>query len=200
MNTKATLLLVVSFIAVAAFFCLAFIIIHNGIVDADKRVEEAEAQIGTVCQRRLDLMPNLIETVKAYAAHEKSVLIAVTEARTNAKNALDRIAKEGLTNENLKALEKSQAQVTTSVRGIFALVENYPDLKASSNFIALQDQFEGTENRIAVARQRFNRSVRAYNAKIEKFPGVIIAPIFGYEQTGYFEATTEAMEPVKATF
>jgi LemA protein len=200
MNTKGTLLLVVSFIAVAAFFSLAFILVHNGIVDADKYVEEAEAQIGTVCQRRLDLMPNLIETVKAYAAHEKEVLTAVTKARADAKSTLDRIAKEGYTNENLKALEKSQNQVTTTVRGIFALVENYPDLKASANFIALQDQFEGTENRIAVARQRFNSSVRAYNAKIEKFPGVIIAPIFGYQQVGYFEATTEAMEPVKATF
>jgi LemA protein len=200
MNTKGTLLLVVSFIAVAAFFSLAFILVHNGIVDADKYVEEAEAQIGTVCQRRLDLMPNLIETVKAYAAHEKEVLTAVTKARADAKSTLDRIAEEGYTNENLKALEKSQNQVTTTVRGIFALVENYPDLKASASFIALQDQFEGTENRIAVARQRFNSSVRAYNAKIEKFPGVIIAPIFGYQQVGYFEATTEAMEPVKATF
>lgn len=200
MNTKGTLLLVVSFIAVAAFFSLAFILIHNGIVDADKYVEEAEAQIGTVCQRRIDLMPNLIETVKAYAAHEKEVLTAVTKARTDAKSTLDRIGKEGYTNENLKALEKSQNQVTTTVRGIFALVENYPDLKASANFVALQDQFEGTENRITVARQRFNNSVRVYNAKIEKFPGVIIAPIFGYRQAGYFEATTEAMEPVKAIF
>jgi LemA protein len=200
MNTKAALLLVISLIAIAAFFSLAFILIYNGIVKADKYVEEAEAQIGTVCQRRLDLMPNLIETVKAYAAHEKAVLTAVTQARSNANSALERIAKEGYTNETLKALDTAQNQVTTSVRGVFALVENYPDLKASASFIALQDQFEGTENRIAVARQRFNSSVRAYNTKIEKFPGVIIAPLFGYDQVGYFEATTEAMEPVKATF
>ncbi len=200
MNARTILLLIVSFIAVMAFFGLTFIIIHNGIVEADTRVEEAEAQIGTVCQRRLDLMPNLIETVKAYAAHERTVLMAVTEARSNAKNTLNRIAKDGYTKENLRALDASQKQVSTSIRGIFALVENYPNLKASSNFMALQDQFEGTENRIAVARQRFNSSVRAYNAKIEKFPGVMIAPIFDYQQMEYFEAKAGAMEPVKATF
>ena len=200
MKTQAGLLMVISFIAVAAFFSLAFIIIHNGIVDASKRVEEAEAQIAAVCQRRLDLMPNLIETVKAYAKHERQVLMAVTQARTNAKSILEDVAKEGLNQENMKALDMSQAQVTTAVRGIFALVENYPNLKASANFMALQDQFEGTENRISVARQRFNSSVRTYNAKIEKFPGVIIAPIFGYQQVGYFEVQAEAYAPVKATF
>ena len=200
MKTHAGLLLVVAFIAVAAFFSLAFIIVHNGIVDADKRVEEAEAQIAAVCQRRLDLMPNLIETVKGYAQHEQRVLIAVTEARANAKNILDQVNQEGFSPETMKALDMSQAQVTTAVRGIFALVENYPDLKSSANFMALQDQFEGTENRISVTRQRFNNSVRRYNAKIEKFPGVIIAPIFGYQQAGYFEAQPEAYAPVKAKF
>ncbi|WP_319523938.1 LemA family protein [uncultured Desulfosarcina sp.] len=200
MNTKITLLLAASFIAIVAIFGVALILVHNGIVDADKRVEEAEAQIGAVCQRRLDLMPNLIETVKAYAAHEKSVLTAVTEARAHAQNTLDRLAKDGYTPETMKALETSQAQVTSSIRGIFALVENYPDLKASTNFLALQDQFEGTENRISVARQRFNSAVRSYNSKIEKFPGVLIAPIFGYQEAEYFEAKEEAYEPVKAKF
>lgn len=200
MKTHAALLLVVAFIAVAACFSLAFIFVHNGIVDADKRVEEAEAQIAAVCQRRLDLMPNLIETVRGYAQHEKQVLTAVTEARANAKSILDQVDQEGFNQESMKALDMSQAQVTTAVRGIFALVENYPDLKASANFIALQDQFEGTENRISVARQRFNNSVRRYNAKIEKFPGVIIAPVFGYQQVGYFEAQSEAYAPVKAKF
>ena len=200
MNAKAGLLLVVFFIATAAFFSLAFILIHNGIVDANKRVEEAEAQIAAVCQRRLDLMPNLIETVKAYAKHEREVLTSVTQARANAKNVLDQVARDGLNQENMKALDMSQVQVTTAVRGIFALVENYPNLKASANFMALQDQFEGTENRISVARQRFNSSVRLYNARIEKFPGVIIAPVFGYQPEGYFEAQAEAYQPVKATF
>lgn len=200
MNTKITLLLAASFIAIVAVFGVALILVHNGIVDADKRVEEAKAQIGAVCQRRLDLMPNLIETVKAYAAHEKSVLTAVTEARTHAQNALDRVSRDGYTQEAMKALENSQARVTSSIRGIFALVENYPDLKASSNFLALQDQFEGTENRISVARQRFNSAVRIYHSKIEKFPGVLIAPIFGYQETEYFEAKEDAYEPVQAKF
>jgi LemA protein len=110
------------------------------------------------------------------------------------------VAEDGLNRENMKALDMSQARVTTAVRGIFALVENYPDLKASANFMALQDQFEGTENRIAVARQRFNSSVRSYNAKIEKFPGVIIAPMFNYQPEGYFKAKPEAYAPVKAIY
>jgi len=200
MNTKITLLLAASVIAIAAVFGVALILVHNGIVDADKRVEEAKAQIGAVCQRRLDLMPNLIETVKAYAAHEKSVLTAVTEARTHAQSALDQVSRDGYTQEAMKALENSQARVTSSIRGIFAIVENYPDLKASTNFLALQDQFEGTENRISVARQRFNSSVRNYNSKLEKFPGALIAPIFGYQETEYFKAKKDAYELVQAKF
>ena len=196
-----------------ALFMLVFVVVilgavglfviaqYNGFVEDEKRVEEAKAQIASVCQRRLDLMPNLIATVKGYAKHEKETLAAVIQARQNAKTILDGLNKKGgFSKEELAALQASQQKVTSAFRGIFALVENYPDLKASSNFMALQDQFEGTENRIAVARQRYNSSVKNYNTKIEKFPGIVLAPMFGYGEKDFFEAKTEAFEPVKAKF
>lgn len=97
-------------------------------------------------------------------------------------------------------LAASQAALTKSIRGIFALIENYPNLRASSNFMALQDQFEGTENRIAVARQRYNHAVRNYNTKIETFPGLFLAPMFGFGEKEFYEAKEDAYEPVKAEF
>lgn len=181
-----------------AGFLLVFV--YNGMVDAGKGVEEAQGQIAAVCQRRLDLMPNLIETVKGYAKHEKQVLTAVTQARIQAGNILDRLPKEGLSAANLKALDMSQAQMSNAFRSIFALVENYPQLKASANFMALQDAFEGTENRISVTRQRYNNAVRNYNAKLEKFPGILIAPTFGFHKAEFFEAAPQAYAPVKAIF
>ena len=196
-----------------ALFAVVFVIVvlglvgffvitnYNGFVETEKRVEEAKAQIAAVCQRRLDLMPNLIETVKGYAQHEKQTLTAVTQARQDAKTVLDELNKKGsLSKEDILALQSSQQNVTSAFRGIFALVENYPNLKASSNFMALQDQFEGTENRIAVARQRYNSSVKNYNAKIEKFPGVVLAPMFGFGEKDFLEAKQEVYEPVKAKF
>jgi len=101
---------------------------------------------------------------------------------------------------NLNALETSQAKVSTAFRSLFALVENYPQLKASANFLTLQDEFEGTENRISVTRQRYNNAVRVYNAKIDKFPGVLIAPVFGFKQAAFFQAHPQAYTPVKADF
>jgi len=196
-----------------ALFAVVFVIVvlglvgffvitnYNGFVETEKRVEEGKAQIAAVCQRRLDLMPNLIETVKGYAQHEKQTLTAVIQARQNAKTVLDELNKKGsLSKEDILALQSSQQNVTSAFRGIFALVENYPNLKASSNFMALQDQFEGTENRIAVARQRYNSSVKNYNTKIEKFPGVVLAPLFGFGEKDFFEAKQEVYEPVKAKF
>ena len=164
-------------------------------------MEEAKAQIETVIQRRLDLIPNLVETVKGYAQHEREVLLKVTQARAKAQTLLEKISsKKSLTKEDLAALSASQSELTRTLKSLFALVENYPDLKASINFLALQDQLEGTENRIAVARQRYNYAVRIYNTKIKTFPGNIIAPMFGFEEKDYFEAKNEAEEPVKVRF
>jgi LemA protein len=200
MKSTIGLLTVLGMLIIAAAFGVALVLVHNSIVDTDKRVEEAQGQIAAVCQRRLDLMPNLIETVKAYAKHEQEVLTAVTIARTQAGNILKRISDEGLSKANMEALDDSQMQVSAALRSFFVMVENYPDLKASANFLALQDQFEGTENRISVARQRYNNAVRTYNAKLEKFPGVIIAPMFDFQPADFFQAHPEANAPVKAIF
>jgi len=174
---------------------------YNGIVKSEKAVEEAKAQIETVLQRRLDLIPNLVETVKGYAQDEREVLIAVTKARGDAQDILQKIEKKkSLSKEDMQGLATSQSTLTKTLKTLFALVENYPDLKASTNFLALQDQLEGTENRISVARQRYNYEVRIFNSKISTFPGVIIAPMFGFTEKASFEAKEEAGEPVKVKF
>jgi LemA protein len=200
MKSNIGILSIISLMAVAGIFAFALILVHNGIVEAGKRVEEAESQIAAVCQRRLDLMPNLVETVKGYSAHEKEVLTAVTRSRAQAQEILGQISRQGFTDESMKALDMSQSQVATAFHGMMALVENYPNLRASANFMALQDQFEGTENRIAVARERYNTTVRVYNSKIEKFPGILLAPMFGFEKAAFFQAQPEAATQVKAAF
>lgn len=186
---------------VVAIVSIVVILVYNGLVKSEKTVEEAKAQIETVLQRRLDLIPNLIETVKAYARHEQDTLSKITAVRARALGVLETVANKGeLSRAQILKLQASQGELTTAMRSLFALVENYPDLKASANFMALQDQFEGTENRIAAARQRYNLAVRHFNAKTETFPGVFLAPMFGYEEKAFFEAKKEADEPVKATF
>jgi LemA protein len=201
MKGQTSLFLIIFMLVVLALIGLVLIFSYNGLVKAETGVEEAKAQIATVCQRRLDLIPNLIETVKAYAAHERNTLEAVIIARNQAVKSLDKISgQKGISKEEMAELSASQAALTGAVRGIFALVENYPNLKAASNFLALQDQFEGAENRIAVARQRYNSAARFYNTKIQTFPGVFVAPMFGFSEKDYYEAKEEAYEGIKAQF
>jgi len=201
MRTQTGIFAAVFVLIVVAVVFVIVIFSYNGLVTSEKTVDEAKAQIETVLQRRLDLIPNLIETVKAYAKHEQETLLKITQARTQALGVLEGVAKKGsLSKEEILKLQASQGELTAAMRSLFALVENYPDLKASANFMALQDQFEGTENRIAAARQRYNLAVRYFNAKIERFPGVFLSPMFGYEEKAFFEAKKEAAEPVKAKF
>ena len=198
---QVALFLVITMIVIIAVLGFWFIWVYNGLVKSEKAVEEAGAQIETVLQRRLDLIPNLVETVKGYAQHEREVLVAVTQARENAQGVLEEISgKKSLEEKDITALAASQSNLTSALKNLFALVENYPDLKASQNFLALQDQLEGTENRISVARQRYNYAARVYNTKINVFPGNIVAPVFGFEEKDYFEAKEEAQEPVKVKF
>ena len=200
MKGQAAISLIVFVVIVAAALGVFLILNYNGLVTAEKSVEEAQAQIAVVCQRRLDLLPNLIETVKAYAKHEKELLTAVTSARAQAQKAL-KTAVQGKAGAGMAAVAGTQAGVTTAVRGLFAVVENYPNLRSASNFLALQDQLEGAENRISVARQRYNAVTKKYNTKIETFPGVFLAPIFGFTGKEFFEARDEkAYEPIKAQF
>lgn len=201
MRTPTGIFAAVFVVIVLAVVSIIIIFSYNGLVNSEKTVEEAKAQIETVLQRRLDLIPNLIKTVKAYARHERETLLKITQARARALGVLEGVAKKDeLSKDEILKLQASQGELTAAMRSLFALVENYPDLKASANFMALQDQFEGTENRIAAARQRYNLAVRYFNAKIERFPGVFLAPIFGYEEKVFFEAKKEAAEPVKAKF
>ncbi len=191
-------------VVVLIIFCAAagiLIFNYNGIVAAEKTTESAKADIETVCQRRLDLIPNLVATVKGYAQHERQTLVAVTEAREKAQGVLQSVrGKDSLNEQDLAALAGSQSQLMSSLKSLFALVENYPDLKANSNFLALQDQLEGTENRISVARQRYNYAVRQYNTRIDTFPGNIFAVMFGFDEKEYFEAKETAMDSVEVSF
>lgn len=162
---------------------------YNGMVNMQESVNSAWAQVENVLQRRYDLIPNLVETVRGYAAHESGVLIAVTEARASVGRAgtpADRMAAE-------QGLSGALAR-------LLVVVENYPDLKANQNFIMLQDQLEGTENRIAVERQRYNDIVRQYNSLIRQFPQNILAGMFSFERRDFFEATEGAETAPKVDF
>ncbi|MEW5894815.1 MAG: LemA family protein [Candidatus Omnitrophota bacterium] len=191
--------MVVVMLIILALMGASVILTYNGLVKAEKTVEESWAQIATVLQRRFDLIPNLIETVKGYAAHERQTLEAVTAARAAANDAV--MAVGGKWAEGgMAQIAATQAGLSAAMRSLFALVENYPNLKASSNFMALQDQFEGTENRIAVARQRYNSAVKVYNTRTETFPGVFIAPMFGFGERESWEAEEKAYEAPRAEF
>jgi LemA protein len=179
-----------------------FTVVHyNGIVNRSQNVEEAISQIEVACQRRLDLIPNLVEMVKGYARHEQDTLFKITAARAQAAEALQGIRdKSAVTQAELLAIDATQSKLAGTMRNLLVAVENYPNLKASHNFLALQDQFEGTENRIAVARHRYNQAVRDYNAKIERFPGNVYAPFFGFSERPYFETSQEALTPISVQF
>ena len=191
------------FILAVLVMCVALpmILNYNGLVKAEKAVDEAWAQIDTALERRLELIPSLVNIVKGYAEHERGTLLAVIEARNSAQNVLEvSKAKESLNQEDVANLMSSQARVTSSLKDLFALVESYPDLKAAMNFLALQDQMEGTINRIATSRNRYNTAIRIYNSKRETFPGVIIAPVFGFEEKYPFEAREKAREDYVVEF
>jgi len=162
---------------------------YNQMVVIQEQVNGSWAQVQTVLQRRYDLIPNLVETVKGYASHEERVLTAVTEARAKVGGAAtpgDRMKAEG--------------DLSNALSRLMVVVEAYPNLKANQNFIALQDQLEGTENRIAVERQRYNDTVRGYNQYIRQFPQNLISGMFGFERKPFFEAPGAAQEAPKVQF
>ncbi len=162
---------------------------YNALVRMDEAVKAAWAQVENQLQRRYDLIPNYVETVKAYAKHEKEVFIKVTEARSKVAGA--------------KTIpEKIQANndLSAALARLLVVVERYPDLKANRNFIRLQDELAGTENRIAVERRRFNEAVRAYNTKLRSFPTNIIASLFGFEKAQFFQVPKERQEAPRVKF
>ena len=160
--------------------------VYNQMVVSDEYVQSAWAQVENVYQRRADLIPNLVNTVKGYAAHEQETLESVVAARSQATQI--KVDPENLTPEKLAEFQKAQGEVTSALGKLLAITENYPDLKANQNFLELQAQLEGTENRINVARVNFNDATKRYNTAIRRFPKNILAGMFGFEKRSYFEA------------
>jgi LemA protein len=172
--------------------------VYNGFVAADQAVSEKWAQVQNVYQRRADLIPNLVETVKGFAAQEKSVLEAVTQARASAGSIK---ATPELLNDPaaFKKFQDAQNQLGGALSRLLITVERYPELKSNQNFLALQSQLEGTENRITVERQRFNEAVRDYNTKIKLMPWAVVARVAGFKEKAFFESApgSEVVPKVK---
>jgi LemA protein len=159
---------------------------YNGLVKQQESVNTEWSNVENQYQRRADLIPNLVETVKGYAAHERETFEAVVEARSKATSI--KVDPENLTPEQLKEFQDAQGAVGSALGRLIAIAENYPDLKANENFKELQSQLEGTENRIAVARRDFNNVAKGYNTKLRSFPTNIIAGFFNFDARPYFEA------------
>lgn len=176
-------------IAIAAIILIWGISTYNKFVNTQENMTNAWGQVENVYQRRADLIPNLIAVVKDYSEFEQGTLIAVTEAR--AKATATTITADEMTEAQLQGFENAQDALTNSLNRLTVSVENYPDLKANEQYLTLQAQLKGCENRILVERQRFNEMVQDYNRRVRQFPGSIIASLFGFEKRPYFEATTE---------
>jgi len=173
---------------VLALMALYVVTARNGLVSLDEGVNEKWAQVENVYQRRADLIPNLVNTVKGYAVHEKTTLEDVIKARAAAINPQLAVAGAPHSEAEMKAFESSQNALTGMLSKLMVVVEKYPDLKANESFLALQSQLEGTENRITVERQRYNEVVREYNTKTRSFPTNIVAGVFDFERRALFTA------------
>jgi len=185
------LIAIVIILVIVVLAILFFVVAFNGAVRLRNRVDSAWSQISVQLQRRHDLIPNLLETVKGYAAHERQTLEAVVAARTGAVQA-----------QQAGPAQQAQAEnvLTGALRQLFALSESYPDLKANQNFLSLQEELTSTEDRIAYARQFYNDAVFSFNTKIQQFPTVILANAFHFTKRDLFDAAPEETEPVQVHF
>lgn len=185
-------------LAVIAVIALWSISAYNGMVGMDEGVQGKWADVETQYQRRSDLIPNLVNTVKGYAAHEKETLAAVVQARSEATSV--KIDPTNMTAEQMAQYLQAQNGVSSALGKLLVVVEKYPDLKANQNFLELQAQLEGTENRITVARRNFNEAAKEYNTAIRRFPKNILAGMFGFEKKAYFEAEQGAEKAPQVEF
>lgn len=176
----------IAFIAVIVILVIWCVTQYNGIITKEESVSTAWGNVEVQYQRRADLIPNLVNTVKGYATHEQETLNGVVAARAKATQIT--VDPADLTSEKLAAYQKAQGDVTAALGKLLAITENYPQLKANENFSELQAQLEGTENRISESRRVFNNTVQEYNLAIRRFPGNIVAGLFGYEKKAKFEA------------
>ena len=175
--------------AIVLLVVLVFILSYNGLVRLRNRIDNAWSQIDVQLKRRYDLIPNLVETVKGYAAHERQTLESVTQARANAINA-----------QGPAQQAEAENVLSGALKSLFAVAEAYPDLKANQNFLSLQEELTSTEDRVAYARQFYNDSVLSYNNKLQTFPRNVIAGMFNFEKREYFEGEPEATGPVRVQF
>jgi LemA protein len=191
--------------ALAAIVILALAIvswafrIRNQMVNYDEDVKQKWAQVQNVYQRRFDLIPNLVETVKGYAKHERETLEAVIEARSKVGGVTNLDAKD-LTPANLEKFQAAQAGLTSALQRLMVIVEQYPNLKANENFVRLQDELAGTENRIATERMRYTESVQQYNRYIRQFPQFLLAGMFNFKEKAQFAADAAAQQAPKVQF
>ncbi len=200
-NAKKGCLIAIGIVVILIIITISNIIgTYNNMVKLDEGVKEKWSQVENVYQRRYDLIPNLVNTVKGYAAHEKETFTAVTEARAKAGGTFN-ISDQVLNDPAMfQKFQQAQSSLGGALQRLMVVMEKYPDLKANQNFLALQDQLEGTENRIAVERKRFNEAARYYNTYIKMFPKVILANMFGFNEKQYFKSTEGAEEAPKVEF
>ena len=200
MKNKNLLIAVAAIVVVALGVYRFFVGNYNTIVTYDENVEAQWAQVQNQYQRRQDLIPNLVATVKSYAEYESGTLTAVVEARAKATQVT--LDAENLTEENLKAFQAAQDEMSGALSRLLVTVEQYPDLKANQNYLDLQSQLEGCENSISNARRQFNEAVQDYNTFIRMFPTNLIAKLFGFDKKPYFEASegAEKAPDVKGLF
>ena len=185
-------------IGVVAVVAIFFYATYNGFVNREEGLKSAWSNVETQYQRRADLIPNLVNTVKGYAAHETQTLNEVTEARARATSI--NLSADDLTPERLAQFQRAQAEVRSALGRLIAVSESYPDLKANQNFLELQAQLEGTENRIAVTRKDFNAAAQQYNVSVRRFPANLVARMFGFGQKPYFESAEGAAAAPQVTF
>lgn len=192
---KKKWIIIIAVIAVIAIYGVSS---YNSMVSQEEAVGTAWSNVENQYQRRADLIPNLVNTVKGYAAHEKETFDAVVSARAKATQTT--VSIDDLTPEKMEAYQRAQGEVGSALSRLLAVTENYPELKANENFQTLQAQLEGTENRISVERRNFNDVARAYNTSIRRFPKNIFAGMFGFEKRPYFEAQEGAEKAPEVKF
>ncbi|KPL18687.1 MAG: LemA family protein [candidate division Zixibacteria bacterium SM23_81] len=185
----AVLVVLAVIVVLILILVLSGVGMYNRMVNLDEGIKGAWAQVENQLQRRFDLIPNYVETVKGYAKHEREVFIQVTEARSKVGSA-----------RSVPEMIQANNELSSALARLLVVVERYPDLKANQNFIRLQDELAGTENRIATERMRYNEAVKVYNATIRRFPTRFIAGLFGFERATFFEAPEAAETPPEVSF
>lgn len=189
------IIIIVAFVATIGIYVFTA---YNSLASKDEACLNQWSKVESQYQRRLDLIPNLVSTVKGYAKHEEETLIKVIEARNNATQV--KVDANNFTQEQMEQFQQSQDALSSALKGLNIVIERYPDLKANQNFLQLQSQLEGTENRIAVERQRYSDMVNEYNTSIRRFPKNMVASLLGFERKAYFEAQNGAENAPQVEF